>query len=1337
MKMNKPDEYRKRFEDACDIFEKEKNKNCETFEKTGMALGRLVEAILIDFFNTHKDIDELSELKNTIAKHNCNGKVCFQFEHLELGTMFNRFYPQSDTKRSESDFIKKVKEKYSDKLCVLHELCTGEFGDVRNNAFHEEARNKLVLNEECMFRQFDLVSRVLKELGYNGYTFNECQVALRRRKLFNYTKKLKKKHESIMAEFVASPELKSAIDENLFSEFTCDSSLITLIDEIGKSPDNFWISGEGGIGKTTIVHHVYKVKKNEFYEKLRKNFNHYGKISAFFSPIPIIIPGHRLNILNNNSKNNCFNHAINGLLGTEFNILKVANELTKLYEQLPEKTDGPLIILLIDGFNEVHGIDEDICEQFLRYCAELAKQRIQVVVTSRTDVFRADKDVFKKKISATGVNEDKIIPYICDKRKDLDDRIVRTALSKKKISVVLKNPMFLILYTNYQFDIIVKNNQEDKEKSKKIQQLIDNKTFVPIESNIGDTCKAYILWNYVQYILYNNVFRQRVDVPFNIKKYQEQVERNQYTFASLLSTFLPEITGKLFTCDSVENESLEEPFEKQLKTFLKNRTTLENCECIIESAMWFLTDGTGLLRYTQMVTDEKRSLRFSHQNFRDFFAACDYTKIRLSGREKYTEETHEYLKTTHLSQINQTELRVQLKSGPILSDVKMLAGELLGERNENRSSILQHILEECLEKDNSEPTESQTIENIFEIYKALDVLDILHLKEFLRADFERLNFNEVNHKVFIDFVAEALNTINLKQLLQVLKSFSSEQKPFSTELDAFLQKIRQVSGFVPALKPFLQDLDSFSQEKLAIEEKKDAELMKRRLISLFRLSAHCTNYLRAEDIRKIYSVWIKWAKKNVPLESIPSMYASFAEPLIAELLHLLVDPLYELLANANIGIGKNDFLNIFREVNEYKKEFQELLLILDKRNDKQSEDESIVSAMYKLASCNGYASNFACFLLDYYLFHNLEDGLKLIAKLTEKMNAEQDSVKRTMMQFRIISGINFCVQESWCNKRTIPNELKKELQKIMNDFLDMELKNFSSEMATNYKNFEYGYYFPFGNYFAFDNGIDCIIDAEYSTEPQTTKQTKEKTFKKIFIGSKVDNLPLFQKVILDVAVVSTCTFFVQNEIYSDIQGDEETRNDKYLWNTFEFFKELIERLYPVDSADYNYKSMTDVEKRVWDSLCEALAIIHHYYPLKTEVFLDKASEKYQYNNANNRSADIRHLKDALRGIKEKKFKELCNAGLKDNSPYTIAKFIENYKNVLAFADLANNVLITFPIVTETLAMWGEKSFLKNIDTYEKDPKKFVEQTLKEIISVLRTPDSESKFVATKKALETC
>jgi hypothetical protein len=1317
---------RKELEKVCNTIERAPDIVSNTALRTAVAeLGILVDELLNDFYDIK--LNELNERKNVADKEFIKKFAKFKSWPLGIKASKNEEMPTNKKKVTcieafeelsceKFDSLKKVYSKIPD-------LDDRTYIDLRNNGAHAEPDKPIDIDKAIVIRYFNIISEALTDLKYKDYkkvTFAEYHNVIRRRELFNYVKQFKEDYKSTMEKCVTSPETESAIEQDLYSEFKYDYSKsdaepINLFDEICKSNDNFWITGEGGIGKTTMLNFIYQEKKKAFCNENMESYDPYEESPVNFLPIPIFVSGYRLNILSNSSKSNCFTHAINGLMDGNFNILEKANKLVELYEPLPEKTGRPVIILLLDGFNEVPGLDDErVREEFLNYCNELSNNHhIQIIVTSRTNVFRADKNVFKKKISAIGVNIDKIAPYIRQHRKDLDDTTIQTALKKKKIFDILKNPMYLRLYTKYQFDIIVKTNQEDKEKSERIKELVGNKTIVPIESNINNMCKAYILWNYVQYILYNNVFRQRVDVPWNIKKYQAEVERNQYKFAALLSRFLPKIAGKLVECTPWEMESLDDPFEKQLETFLGNNNIV-----LKESAMWFLTDVTGLLGAD--IVNGKCSIRFSHQNFRDFFATCDYTKIHLSGFAKYLEESCDQLETNHLnkhennqilSQINQSELHNQLKTKPILSDIKMLTGELLGERDEDRSSILKNILKKCLEKNESETMEYQTIENIFEIYKSLGTLQLI---EFLQADFEKLNLNDVNHKEIISFVAETLKTIDLKQLVSETISLLPEKKSLASKIMPLLQ------GNMSLLQEAWQLLSEMS-----FSEKKDVELLKR-LRSILRLSAHCTNYLRKEDVREIYSVWLIWAKKSLSSMGLSNDFIAIVLPHLGYLG-------YQFLASENLGIGENDFLNIFKEVKESKNDFQTLLMILDKKVTKeQLQNETIVDAMYALASRNDYASNFACFLLDYYLY-SLDGGLKLITTLSDNRDKEQDPVKKTMIQFRIISGINFYVQESWCNGKEINNELIA-LQNTMNAFLKKELENFSSEMAINYKTFKYGYYFPFGNFFAFDNGIECVA-AEHPDKPKIIKQnTKTETLRKIFEGNNI-NLALFQKVILDIACVSTCTFFVQNEIYSDEQVGEETRNDRYLCNTFEFFEELIvEKLYPVNSTDSTYDCMTETDKIVWNSLCEALAILYHYYPSKTEAFLDRISKQYQENHAYNRSNAIGHLKDALKDITKKEFAYLCTAELKDKR-LTIAKFIENYKNVLAFADLANNVLIAFPIVTETLAMWGKKSFLKNIDDYVENPENFVKQTLTELFSVLKTPETESKFVKVKEALE--
>ena len=107
------------------------------------------------------------------------------------------------------------------------------------------------------------------------------------------------------------------------------------------------------------------------------------------------------------------------------------------------------------------------------------------------------------------------------------------------------------------------------------------------------------------------------------------------------------------------------------------------------------------------------------------------------------------------------KLQHQFKSYRVPFDIKMFVGELLGEREINRSAPLKKILSKCqpvirgTDKD-------YTVENIFEIYKTLDTLNPT---EFIDVEFEKLNFNDVDTDKIVAFVKDALDSMSLDVVL--------------------------------------------------------------------------------------------------------------------------------------------------------------------------------------------------------------------------------------------------------------------------------------------------------------------------------------------------------------------------------------------------------------------------------------------------------------------------------------------------------------------------------------------------------------------------------------------
>lgn len=285
----------------------------------------------------------------------------------------------------------------------------------------------------------------------------------------------------------------------------------------------------------------------------------------------------------------------------------------------------------------------------------------------------------------------------------------------------------------------------------------------------------------------------------------------------------------------------------------------------------------------------------------------------------------------------------------------------------------------------------------------------------------------------------------------------------------------------------------------------------------------------------------------------------------------------------------------------------------------------------------------------------------------------------------------------------------------MKHLLDDELKGFSDKTAEDYRNFKYGYYFPFGILNAFYNGINenftinRIVDEIFSKEPI--------------------NYNLFQKLIFDVACCSTNTFFAQNlEYFENNRERDLISNDirrlygyyerTYLENTYNLFTNLIYKLYPVQQTSSSYEQ----DEIIWTSLTEALSILYYNFPLKTEAFFDSINTHYlKYGKAGENYRILSLKRESVNAV-NKEFEQLCQAKLRGNT-FTVKDFIINYRNMWLLPDLANNILLTFETVRELFVGWTENSFYKNIDVYKREPKEFAKQTLTEILSLL---DKEEK-----------
>ena len=1193
----------------------ESNDDETVYKDAILNLDHIVNDILDEFY--FSSLTQFTEEERAILDQNIKNQERSYFEKLSLGHKMAFF-------RSEVsdglDFIQQVEFKKKCDLDKLKEFRDGNFVTIRNSAL----KQRKIISKDIAIENFDLVVVVLTELGYeNFYNYKTL-------KYNNFVEKIKSLQDIFLIDQADKPEIKPGI----LSNFTCASTEINAIDEL-QNCENLLIIGEGGIGKSTFIRHFYDqcINKNKSLEK-KTSLDYFDS----FSPIPILIPGTRIDKPTTRD-NVLFNFLSNiNKLYEEINLKSEIKDLENLYGS---EEHNPFFIVIIDGFNEIGDLSHGESEIFHFIFEELIKFKIQVLITSRRDPFPSNKDNVFKKVHAEGLSSEQINQYIENQHK--------SSLNKNPHMLdIFKNPMLLLLYTEY----LDKESFLSQDQS--FGTLVSENKLKPISNN---NCKSSILWNFVQYnILYDKIYYP----VFNGSRTNEVITEDKIklhnTHAKIVCELLPKIAwfmvlDKRFQVEYSEIFEQEdiikfvEALNKEAGTRGSNYKPIED-----EKAVNYLIEVACLLELRD------GNVNFVHQNYRDFFAACYY----IRGYKPLHGDNSD------------NSLYEQLKD-EFPSDIKIYVGELL--TKVDTPDHLKEILENYL-KNPSSKTENKvdkTVENIFEIYKASDTLN---LKAFIKADFKQLYLGDVPIDQIIAFLEGVLEDISVDDILS--------EKIFEIIYEIIFKKIFK--------KP----------EKLGTSD---------RLLSLFMISVRYSSNLNGENIEKFVMTWHNWAKEiynnktktpsKSPLAKLA--YLTLSNRTLSN--YVFTKVIYSLLIYGNLGIGKKDVIGVFQEVSDFKPQYISLMAILKQKGQDVSID-NILNPMYTLASRNDYAASFVCFLLNYYLFHNMDDGLTLIKKIQKKMEMDNaSSDEKTLLTFRMISGMNYCVQELLYHNRNKKRELqglfKEKIKPYMNEILEQELNNFSPEISEKYKKFEYGYYFPFGNQFSFDNSID---------ENTTMTKILNRFFPED--GSAIDEL-LFKKVVLDIAVVSTSTFFMQDELYNSKEKDEFYEG-KYLGNTFKFFETITFNIYPNDLSDSKY------DDSIKQSVIEALAIIYLNYPLKTEKFIDRLVAKY-YNA--NRHGKIDHdtgifsLKDSVKAATKEKFKHLCHPKLRGEE-LTIEKFLENYKNILVFADFANNLFISYPDVTESLVVWGETSFYKNIDDYAKDPEKFVKVSLEEIASKL-------------------
>lgn len=1253
------DQLKKHFFESYELIREGEITNDETrFGRAIACLKDIVEPIVRGLYQESKKL--LSEAEIAQIESTFIGKqgLC-EFNNLSMGDELSVLYlgytsascvdnDDDGGKRTRIDLINLLEKKYTVKLKSVRKL-QQEFVHFRNISEHSkssEGGSEEPITLDDSIRQQNNVSAVLGELGFDGYTTYQVT------KFNRFVEELQRCERRYTRILGTNFELDKGILPNLEEEGGGRWKINKFLNELAK-PDNknYMIVGAGGAGKSTILRYI-----SEEFRRYNDKFNGSPAVGVGwdFRPIPIMISATELSFrneydidtfLNDISRLTRQDHlGVQGVTNDE-PIAKKAERLVKLWD-CGDVRHKPFFIVLIDGLNEIAGCSEQLQEAFNNIFRKLEGSHIKVVVTSRDKSLAIESGGNFRAFHASELGAEQIKTYIEQRSSSTS----RESSRGQFFFDVLNNPMMLTLYTSYQ-DFA--QSSLDKEI---LSELRKNHRMHTIEAE--DLKRSYILWNFVQYsILFGKVYVPYLEAEktkLMDKKIKKWMKDEEVRNVLIVSEILPLLAWHMVSKGSVaierlstegnQTDELKKLFAQRLNDIRDDTNADPGLRKILEVPEEMDEALDYLVKIICILTYEDNKLKFIHQNFRDFFAASYLIKNYMSL-------------TGRRGSIS--DLHEQLSSSFIPSELRVIVGELLDGLSQDGEDPLAIILNEYQEKCNAGDSNDCAVVNIFDINKAMGTLD---LTQYINTDMDRLNLNDVEMTNILHFIEKALNAITMDSL---------------------------ASGY-----------------KLIGKSEKSVAMI--RLQNLLMLSLRFASNLKKTDVRTILEIWLVWIRKlynnstDAPSKGFKSRLVYAMMSIDKLKVYLLTEVLNSFVFEGNMGIGDNNMVNVFHEVSTSKPSFEKSMIIL-KKEAKGIENSDIIDSILSLASSGGLASNFVSFILAYYLVSNPVEAFELNRSMREEAKKKGDPKSKVFVRFRSMSGINFATQESLFIKgRELfdvgpmedASELKKGYVKFMKELLTDEMDDLTLNNEA-YRSFDYGYYFPFGIMFAFGCATKC-------------KDFENDIYKKIFGGDIRSNVPLLQKVLLDLASVSSCTFFAQSEA-ARMDG---TIDKSYLDTLFTYLGGLIKGICEADFGDN-----IELKDEIWNSLGESLAIFYCSNPWKTEEFLDA----FVRENTNKISLveinRVLGLKNNLRSLRDNPLVHLCNAKYKGD-PLTIDEFVENKKNVWIFADLAVNMFLSFPNLTKALTVWGDDSFYHNIETYEDNPKSFVKNSVKQLIYLL-------------------
>jgi len=230
-------------------------------------------------------------------------------------------------------------------------------------------------------------------------------------------------------EYNIEPELLTlGFDDSIETYGTSDDKDIVKMSEFLNSKDDLFISGQGGVGKSTLLINEYKSVRDKansiylpIYMALTKVAEKHYEEDYIISELLTLIESVNFS----------------GLKRAEFDCHKQKVYLEELLDNIhtPKK-----VLLLLDGFNEISNLSSSEKKNSIRDEIERlsTKKNVRIILTSRP--FDGFNDAFLsfKHITATGISKESIKAYL--------EKIKVTMPTDLMLLDILRIPLFLKMY---------------------------------------------------------------------------------------------------------------------------------------------------------------------------------------------------------------------------------------------------------------------------------------------------------------------------------------------------------------------------------------------------------------------------------------------------------------------------------------------------------------------------------------------------------------------------------------------------------------------------------------------------------------------------------------------------------------------------------------------------------------------------------------------------------------------------------------------------------------------------------------------------------------------------